>query len=74
MRRLIAIAAFIALASPQAALADLGAADTTPEPEAPKQTSFDAWCVKKYVDCLAQLENGRLMVDEGKGISAALFQ
>lgn len=58
----------LGIASPT--YADLGPADTSPKAEEPKQTKFDAWCVNKYSDCLAKLENGRLMVDQSTGVSA----
>ena len=58
----------LGIASPT--YADLGQADTSPQIEEPKQTKFDAWCIKKYADCLAKLENGRLMVDESTGVSS----
>ena len=68
MRHLLLLPLMLGVASPT--YADLGPADTSPQIEEPKQTKFDAWCVKKYADCLAKLENGRLMVDKGTGISS----
>ncbi len=68
MRSLLLLPLIIGTALP--VYADLGPADTSPETEEPKQTKFDAWCVKKYSDCLAKLEKNRLMVDESTGISS----
>lgn len=68
MRFLLVAPLILALASP--VKADLGAADSSPKIEAIEQTKFDAWCVKKYADCLAKLENGRLIIDKGRGISS----
>ena len=52
------------------AIADLGAADTHPQPEKQKQSRFDAWCIKKYADCSVKFEGGRLIVDESTGITS----
>ena len=52
------------------AISDLGAADTHSAKEELNQTQFNAWCVEKYADCLATFDKGRLMIDEGKGISS----
>ena len=68
MRHLLLLPLMLGIASPT--YADLGPADTSPKAEEPNQTKFDAWCVEKYADCLATLENGRLMVDESTGISS----
>ena len=68
MRHLLLLPLILGLTSP--VYADLGPADTSPKAEEPKQTKFDAWCVKKYADCLASLENGRLIVNKSTGVTS----
>ena len=67
MRHLLLLPLMFGIASPT--YADLGPADTRPKAEEPKQTKFDAWCVKKYADCVVQLVNERLRVDDSRGIT-----
>ena len=68
MKRLL-LPLLAALALPTAGNADLGEADTIPKVKESKETKFDAWCVKKYNECSINLENGRLIVNEGTGVS-----
>ena len=68
MRHLLLLPLMLGIASPT--YADLGPADTKPKVQEPNQTKFHAWCVEKYADCLATLEDGLLIVNEGIGISA----
>ncbi len=70
MRQFLLLAPFFLYAFSNPAIADLGAAEnTTPRQKESKQTLFDAWCIEKYADCVVQLENGRLSVDDSPGIT-----
>ena len=52
-----------------ASLANLGPADVSkPTEQASNQTEFDAWCIKKYANCVVRLKNKILSVDDSSGI------
>lgn len=72
MGRLLAAAFFagMSFAAIMPARSDLGGADITGSGLTTGNT-YDAWCGNDFVDCKVQFSNGRLIVDDGKGILAS---
>ena len=72
MRRFLFAAVLVgtSVAAVLPARSDLGGADITGSGLTTGNT-YDAWCGNDFVDCRVQVSNGRLIVDNGKGIQAS---
>ena len=69
MRILIIFLFSLLIFSNKSSFADLGSAEYESKSEDKNVTSFDAWCVEKYNDCLVEIKVGRLTVDKSAGIT-----